>query len=347
VLFNFRYFGKIYLAFFFLNVILLVGTIGFILVEDYSLADAFYMTIITVSTVGFGEVQELSSEGRLFTSFLIITSFGTFAYAASSITKYLAGGEYREYFRDYRVNQEISKLKDHVIVCGFGRNGNQAIKTLEAYQQNFVVIETDEDIISKMGVSKNVLYLFGDATEDANLVKAGIHKAKALITTLPKDSDNLFVVLSARTLNPKLTIISRASEDNSDAKLRIAGANNVIMPDKVGGAHMASLVMSPDVLEFLDHISVQGAAETNLEEISFQHIPEDFQYKTLRELEARYKTGATIVGFKNAEGEYIINPSPDIEILPHSKLFVLGTPEQIETLNNILGFEAPTIYSQD
>lgn len=335
MLFNFRLFGKVYAALLILLLIIVVGTVGFILVEDYTLNEAFYMTIITVSTVGFSEVRELSTAGRLFTSVLIITSFGTFAFALTSITKYLVGGEYRKYFRDYRVNKEIEKLENHVIVCGFGRNGKQAVKTLVAHKQPFLLVENDPEIIEILSTEREYLYLAGDATNEDDLIKAGIQKAKAIITTLPKDSDNLFVVLTARELNKSISIISRATEDSSDRKLKIAGADNVIMPDKVGGQHMASLVMNPDVIEFLDHISIEGKHEINLEEINFDNIPNDAKFRTIRELDARYQTGCAIIGFKSPEGEYIINPSPDLELIRGSKLFVLGRPDQIAALNTI------------
>ena len=152
---------------------------------------------------------------------------------------------------------------------------------------------------------------------------------------MPIDADNLFIVLSARTLNPKLTIISRASEDNSDKKLKLAGADNIIMPDKLGGAHMASLVMKPDVMEFVDYITGQGGDNIRLEEITFDNLPQAFQNKTIRELEIRNKSGANIIGFKTAQGEYIINPSADTVIIPDAKLFVLGTSEQIAKLREL------------
>jgi len=168
------------------------------------------------------------------------------------------------------------------------------------------------------------------------LIQAGILRAQALITTLPLDADNLFIVLTARNLNKNLTIISRASEDNSDTKLKIAGANNVIMPDKVGGAHMASLVMKPDVMEFIDHITAEVGDNISLEEISFDRIPEELKNKTLKDLEIRNRSGANIIGYKTAEGEYIVNPSADTLIIAESKLFVLGTQEQIVLLKQIL-----------
>jgi voltage-gated potassium channel len=180
------------------------------------------------------------------------------------------------------------------------------------------------------------LVITGDSTQDEVLIKAGILRAKAIITTLPVDADNLFIVLSARNLNKNLTIISRASEDNSDTKLKIAGANNVIMPDKVGGAHMASLVMKPDVMEFIDHITAEGGDNISLEEISFDRIPDELKNKTLKDLEIRNRSGANIIGYKTAKGEYIINPSADTLVIPDSKLFVLGTPEQIAALKQIL-----------
>ena len=304
-------------------------------VEDYKLIEAFYMSIITLSTVGFQEVKPLSDEGKLFTAFLIISSFGTFAFAISSLTKSLVTGEYKYYFKDLKVTKAIENLSGHTIVCGFGRNGRQAAKTLSGYGRQFIIVERDDSAIEYIKQFPELLFVQGDATSEETLFKAGIDKAEALITTLPKDSDNVFVVLTSRELNRDLTIISRASEDSSEKKMRIAGANNVIMPDKVGGAHMASLVVTPDVVEFIDHISVMGQHEFNLEEIKFKQLPADFHYKTIRELETKYETGARIIGFKTPEGNYIVNPSPDIELIPNSKLFVLGTSEQINKLKTI------------
>ncbi len=246
----------------------------------------------------------------------------------------MVGGEYKTYFRDYKVNKEINKISDHVIICGYGRNGKQAVKTLEAHRTPYIIVESNSDLINQLQ-AEGKLYLEGDATEEENLLIAGLGMAKALITTLPKDSDNLFVVLTARELNAKLTIISRASADNSDKKLRIAGADNVIMPDMVGGQHMASLVVTPDVVDFLDHISIQGKADVNLEEIPFDNLPDDFKGKTIRELNSRYTTGCSIIGLKSLEGEYIVNPSPDLLLVEGIKLFVLGNPDQIKSLNKI------------
>jgi len=294
--------------------VLLVGTIGYIYLEDYSWMDAFYMTVITVSTVGFGEISPLHPMGKLFTSLLIITTFGTFAYVISMITRYLISGQYKVYYKTFQVTNQLEKLSNHVMICGYGRNGRQAVKTFQAHGVPFVVIENELDLVHKIREEDpGVLVIEGDATDDSVIIKAGINRAVALITTLPKDADNLFVVLTARDINKNLNIISRASDDRSEHKLRIAGANNVILPDKVGGAHMASLVTSPDLVQFLDQISMLGEDETTLVEIQFKNLPADFEHKSILELEKRYQTGARIIGFKTPENKIIVNPSPETE----------------------------------
>lgn len=314
----------------------LIGTIGYVLIDSYTWFDAFYMTIITVATVGYGEVKPLTDSGKIFTALLILTSFGTFAYAVSSITKFVFEGEFNDFYKNRKLNSTIEKLSDHVIICGYGRNGRQAAQVLKKHNQRFVVVENDQKLTSTLNHKHSDLIVSGDGTQDEILIKAGIMRAKALITTLPVDADNVFIVLTARNLNKNLTIISRASEDNSDTKLKIAGANNVIMPDRVGGAHMASLVMKPDVIEFIDTITAEGGNNISLEEISFTNMPDALKDKTLKDLEIRNKSGANIIGFKTATGEYIINPSADTQIIANSKLFVLGTPEQIIVLKQLL-----------
>ena len=317
--------------------VLFIGTVGYIYLEDYSWMDAFYMTVITVSTVGFGEIAPLHPVGKLFTSLLIITTFGTFAYVISMITRYLISGQYRIYYKTFQVNNQLEKLSNHVIICGYGRNGRQAVKTLQAHKVPFLVIESDLELVHKLREEdSNILVIDGDATDDSVIIKAGINRAIALITTLPRDTDNLFVVLTARDINKGLNIISRASDDRSEHKLRIAGANNVILPDKVGGAHMATLVTSPDLMQFLDQISMMGEDESTLVEIQFKNLPPDFEHKSILELEKRYQTGARIIGFKTPENKIIVNPSPETELVPKSKLIVLGNINQIIKIKQAL-----------
>ena len=316
--------------------ITILGTIGYQLICGYSLMDAFYMTIITIGTVGFEEVHPLNTWGKLFTALLVMISFGIFAYAVTAVTRFVFDGEFNQLFKARKLNASIQKLHKHVIICGYGRNGRQAAQVLKKHQQRYVVIEKNASLTDSMSHQYSDLVINADATLDEVLLKAGILKAKALITSLPVDADNLFIVLTARNLNPDLIIISRASEDNSDTKLKIAGANNVIMPDKVGGAHMASLVMKPDVVEFIDYIVGQGGDSVNMEEITFENIPEHLRHKTLRDLEIRNKSGANVIGFKTAVGEYIINPDADTKIIPDAKIFVLGSTEQIRKLKELL-----------
>ncbi len=333
-LFNFKYFRKVYIALLLLLTIMLVGVTGFMFIEGYTITEAIYMTVITVSTVGFNEVRPLSPEGRMFTAILIIFSFSTFVYALTSISNYILDGEYKIYFKDLRINKTVSKLSKHTIICGYGRNGKQSAHELKSHRRKYVIIEQDKELVESLRQEHDIPFVEGDATLEVHLEKAGILTAKALITTLPKDADNLFVVLTAREMNPNLLIISRASKDNSDKKLRRAGANNVIMPDKIGGAHMASLVIKPNVIEFMDYIMGQGSNSINLEEITFENLPDELKNKSIRELGIRDKSGANIIGFRTPEGEYIINPSPDTIIMPQAKIFVLGTQDQIDSFRS-------------
>jgi voltage-gated potassium channel len=260
---------------------------------------------------------------------LIISSIGVFAYSISAITTYFVAGEFIKVVRKSRNQTLLEKLDNHVIICGMGRVGSKVVQDLQAYDERFVLLEKDiqkipEDITPKMGAALN-----GDATQDEVLLEAGIGQAKSLITTLPNDADNLYVVLTARELNPKLTIISRGSKQESVRKLRIAGANNVIMPDDLRGAHMASLAVNPDVLEFLDHISIQGSAEVNLEEVGYQDLPASLKNKSISMLldDGRFKVN--IIGYKKQDGEFVINPSGEAILDLHSKFFVLGEKNEI------------------
>ena len=329
---NFKF--KIYKALFFLLFIIAVGVIGYMLLSDSNFIDALYMTVITISTVGFREVHPLDNSEKMFTIFLILTSISLFGYAVSSFTEALASGEFFKQLKRKKVQQKIDKLKNHAIVCGYGRNGVQAIKKLRSYQKELVVIEKDKELIRFLD-EEGILHIEGDATTDAVLLKAGIEKASNLITTLPSDADNLFVVLTASQLNKKCRIISRASKELSYNKLKIAGAHNIIMPDKLGGAHMASLVVTPDVIEFVDRLTIEGETTTNLEEVAVNDLPKEYLGKTIFDLDLRKKTGCTVIGFKTSDGSYIINPDASMKLVVDSGMIVLGRPEQIVKLRDL------------
>ena len=319
-----------------LLLVVIIGITGFTFIEGYTLTEAFFMTIITISTVGFREVHVLSDAGRIFTAFLIIFSFGIFAYAATTLTRYTVDGIFRNYYKDNKVKQKIKKLRNHVIICGYGRNGKQASLELAEHDQTFVIIDNNESVIEKIRMDSKLLYVFGDATHDNILLQSSIKEASALITTLPLDADNLFIVLTAKVMNPDLLIISRASDDYSDVKLKRAGANNVIMPDKIGGQRMAKLVTQPDVVEFLESIMLQGVKDVTLEEIVCDNMSSCFTNKSIKELDIRNESGANIIGLKREDNSYIINPTPDVILSSKDKIFALGTTYQIERLKAIL-----------
>ncbi|MFL1897382.1 potassium channel family protein [Aquimarina sp. 2-A2] len=328
-----KYFkSRIYIAITLLIVVVIVGVFGFRFFSNYTWIDALYMTVITMSTVGFGEVQPLDATAKLFTVFLIATSVTIFAYAVSVITEYIVNKS-DPYNMQYRkLKKMIQALNDHIIIIGYGRNGKQAADKLLAYNKRFIIVENDRQVIDKYQ-SEELLFLEGNATEDEVLLEAGIKTASTLICTLPEDADNLFIVLSARQINKDLKIISRASQDTSYKKIRLAGADNVIMPDRIGGDHMASLVVVPDLIEFLDNLSIIGKKSINIEEISFEKMFDDEQPKTIRSIDMRSKTGCTIIGYKSPEGEYVVNPEADTLLKPGSKVVVLGRPEQVNLLN--------------
>ncbi len=316
--------------------ILLIGGIGYGIIEGYSFIDAVYMTTITVSTVGFREVYPLSEGGKIFTVFLIIFSFGIFGYVITSITRLVVEGALQQSYKLYQVKKKIVKLEDHIIVCGYGRNGYQACEELKEYGEKFVILEKRDNVVARILEDPSLLYVQGDASSEEVLDVAQIRKAKALITALPNDADNVFVVLTAREMNPKLKIISRASDFRSDVKLRHAGATNVIMPDRIGGQRMAKLVVQPDVVEFVENILLQKSREVKLTEVGCSGITDENTTKTIQELNLRKKTGANLMGLKTSQGTYIFNPSPQIKISRDDKLFVLGTDEQIKQFKEIL-----------
>ena len=327
--------SRIYIALLLLFTLVVIGTLGYALISDFSIIDALYMTVITISTVGFKEAQPLDFNSKVFTIFLIFTSVGIYGYVISVLTEYISNNSLIEDLKFKKVQRKMDKLKGHTIVCGYGRNGKQAIARLKSHNKPCVIIENNLELIKDIELHVGLLYVKGDATDDETLVKAGIHKASNLITTLPSDANNLYVVLSARQLNKNCTIVSRASNDSSYSKLKIAGADNVIMPDKLGGAHMASLVITPDVIEFIDMLSIEGDSTSNIEELTIENLPIEYRNKSILELDLRRKTGCTVIGFKTPDKEYIINPNATMKLVPNSKLIVIGNPQEIKKLNEL------------
>ncbi len=325
--------SKIYLAITLVLAVVVIGVFGYRFISDYSWVDALYMTVITMATVGFKEVQPLDDIAKIFTVFLILASVFILGFAISVLTEYALGRNSLQLLKRKKVKNKINNLSSHVVICGYGRNGMQAADRLKAYKQSFVVVEKNKEVIEKY--EDEILFIEGDANEDEVLIQAGIERARYLIAAMPDDAANLFVVLSARQLNDKLFIISRASLVTSQKKLFLAGANKVIMPDKIGGDHMASLVVMPDLITFMDKLSLEGEHTTNLEEVAIEDFADQVDCNSLRDLDLRRKTGCTIIGYISPDGEYIINPEADLQLQPRSKVIVLGRPEQIRKLNEM------------
>jgi len=325
---------KFYTTIFLLFALVFVGVLGFKIISHYSWIDALYMTVITITTVGFGEVHPLDDTAKLFTIFLILAGVVILGYALSVITEYIFSKNNFEELKQKKMQKKIDGFKNHIVICGYGRNGKQATKKLLAYNKPFVVIEKNKELIEK-SQNESIPFILGNANEDEVLLQAGVDRASNLILAMPNDADNLFVVLSARQLNSKLKIISRASQETSYSKLKLAGADNVILPDNIGGDHMASLVVIPDLMEFVDNLSIIGKYNTNIEEIAVEKLYDTSERKTIKDLDLRRKTGCTVIGYKDVQGEYIVNPEAEMNLEPNSKVIVLGRPEQIEKLNSI------------
>lgn len=328
--------SKITVALLLLLVVFMAGVIGFRFFSEYSWIDAFYMTVITITTVGYGEVMPLSPSEKVFVSLLIISSIFIVGYAISVITEYILSKN-TGILRQKKLQKKLASMHNHIIICGYGRNGKQVAQKLMAYNRPYVIIEKDESVIERF-YDENTLFILGDAIEDEILVKAGVEKASTLICATPSDADNLFVVLSARQMNKNLKIISRASEETSYKKMKLAGADNVIMPAKIGGDHMASLVVVPDLVEFLDNLTVSGKEESiNVEQIPFEKMCPNGKEQAIRDLDVRKKTGCSIIGYRSPTGEYIVNPEPSLVLQKNSKLILIGRPSQIENLKKEYG----------
>lgn len=326
--------SKLIQALFMLALSMAIGMTGFVFFEDYGFVDAFYTTVITISTVGFETLSPLSKGGKIFVSVYIIFNLGIFAYVISIFTTYLFEGELRLLFRNFIQGREVKQLKNHTIICGFGRNGFKACEELTKENREFVIIENNEDALQHYHKLQTWQNLIGDATEDEVLKSAGISKASSIITTLPNDANNVFITLTAKELNPNINIIARASDENSEKKLLRAGANHVVMPDALGGLHMAQLITKPHVIQFLELLSGVGRKKMLLDEISFYQLKSKYQKKTLAELDIRKNTGVTVLGLKEKGGGFLMNPNATTIVKEDMILIILGSSNDINAFKN-------------
>jgi len=317
--------------------IITVGTVGYIVIEGWNWQDALFMTVITLSTVGYGETRPLDPSGRLFTGGLILLGVGGTAYTLSALTQYVIAGELNEILRRQRMTRAIQKLRNHYIICGYGRVGQQVVEGLRANRYSVIVIDNDPVHTPHLELL-GVHHIVGDASEDTTLQEAGIEHASGLCACLPTDANNVFVVLSARTLNPKLLIIARSNLPESERKLRIAGANQVINPYAITGHRMAAQLLHPSVVEFLDVVMRQGELELRIEEIKI--APKSIMVgKTLTDCRVRQETGVNVLAVRRFDGQLSIDQGSDFTMKTGDTLISLGTDAQLAALAKRAGDE--------
>ena len=309
-----------------------LGVTGYMLIEGYTLTQAIYMTSITISTVGFREAKPLSEAGMVFTSAYILLNLGLIAYVVSYAARFIFDGELRNEYRHYFNNKEIKKMKDHVIVCGFGRNGSKAVSELRQNNVKCVIIENDTNVTGDL-INHVEAIVKGDASDEQVLIKAGIERAQAIIITLPNDADNVYITLSAREINKDIKIISRASQEMTQKKLRKAGADMVIMPDSLGGKHMAQLITKPSVIQFLNLLEgVEGIF--NIEQVRQEDLKSEYQGASISDMNVRKISGVSVMAYQSAHGAFQINPPASTVLQPGGNYIILGSKEEIEAFQN-------------
>jgi len=317
------------------------GTVGFSVLEHRGLFDSFYLTIITLATVGYGDLVPQTLAGRAFAVVLIVTGLGVLAYGAGTATAFIVEGHLISVLRRRKMNRQIAKLTDHIVVCGAGNTGRHIIEELAKTKRDFVVVERErakiDRILEQSGGRGELLYVVGDATEDYCLREAGIEKAHGLIASLGSDKDNLFVVVAARSLNPSLRIVSRVVDTGATNKIFRAGADAVVSPDAIGGLRMASEMIRPTVVSFLDTMLRSGKGDLRIEEAAVSKDSE-LVGKRLEEARLPEKTGTIVVAIRTAAGgRFIYNPPKHRKIDPGDILIAMGEAEQMRKLRAITG----------
>ncbi len=310
-----------------------LGTLGYMTLEGWDFFESLYMTVITLSTVGFSEVRPLSQAGRLFTAGLIVAGVGAVTYLFAAISQYIISGELTGSLRKARMQQRIDDLSGHYVICGYGRVGQQVQLDLESKGRQCVVVEPNEEALKE--VPPRTLVVVGDAADDDVLLRAGIERASGLVAATGDDATNLFVALSAHTLNLKLPIVARANDPATEPKLIRAGATHVISPYTLSGRRIARQLLYPSVTDFLDVVMHSGGLELWLEEC---HIGSgsELHNKTAHEAEVRKLTGANVLAVRrHDEGAIMTNPPVEMRFEPGDVLIALGTRTQLEALESL------------
>ncbi|HDP80125.1 MAG TPA: potassium channel protein [Spirochaetes bacterium] len=311
-----------------------LGTLGYYLVEDMPLFDSLYMTLITISTVGFAEIKPLTMAGRIITIFIIITGTATLAYTVGNILRMFIEGEISKSFGRRKVEKHISRLKDHYIICGYGRIGGLICRELLNHNIDFVVIENMPQCIDQLEREK-LHYIPMDATYEEALFRAGIENARGIVTAVQSDADNVFITLSARGIRPDIYILSRASDEKAEEKLKRAGATKVITPYLIGGRRMAQVLIRPTVVDFVDIALMDNHLGLVMEEA---HVRDNSPIagKNLIDSNLRKDFGVIIVAIRKSTGDMIFNPTSQEKLESGDIVVVLGKKEDVIRMNKIL-----------
>jgi voltage-gated potassium channel len=317
-----------------LVMLIALGTGGYMAIEGWRLLDAFYMTITTIATVGFREVYPLSDRGMVFTILLIIFGVSVLWYTLGKFAQIMFEGQFQRFLGRIKVEKRIESMKDHYIICGFGRIGSLICREFAARPVPFVIVDNNPAVIEKLE-DEHYPYIRGNATEDETLLRAGIKRAKGLVSVVTSDTENVYITLTARGLNPDIFILARAGEEGSDIKLKRAGATKVISPYHIGGSRMAQAILRPNVVDFIEIATGRDHLDLQMEEIC---IP-DCSYcvgENLATSGFRKETGVIIVGIKKASGKMVFNPSSHTRIEERDTLIVLGEPLAIQKLEGMV-----------
>jgi voltage-gated potassium channel len=311
-----------------------IGTAGFVWIEGYSWFDAFYMTLTTITTVGYQELTPLSHSGRIFNSFLILFGVSAMFLAVGAMTQTIIELELQDHYGKRRKKRMIDKLNDHFIVCGFGRVGRHASYEFQRANAPFLVLDRNEERVAK-AASAGMLAVAADATQDGSLREAGVLRARGLIAALPSDAENLFIILSAKALNPKLTVVTRVSEEEAGEKLRRAGADIVFTPYAMAGRQLADALLRPHVVEFLDFARSNIGPKVTMEQVCVAPKTE-FTRKTLGQVLEMRKSGVIVLAIRKHGGETVFNPPAEFEISAGDFLIVMGERSSLQKLERIL-----------
>jgi voltage-gated potassium channel len=317
------------------------GSLGYYLIGRgrWTFEDCLYMTAISLTTVGYGEIIDVGAVAgaRIYTMVLILLGMGVIVYFASMVVAFIVEGELKQYFGRKKMIKEIQKLHNHIILCGAGSTGTSVIQEMLATRTPFVVIDENEEQLKKIMADDGTgpfLYVIGDVSADHVLVQAGIREARGLIAALPEDKDNLFLIISARQLNPKLRIVSRGIEPNIAEKLMRAGADSVVSPNHIGGMRMASEMIRPRVVEFLDVMLRDKERTLRVEEVAV-HAGSQLAGLTLKQADIRSRADVLVVAAKSPQGVYTHNPTPDFVLEPGTVLILIGVVDEMEKLRKI------------